>query len=200
MLGVGGAVAFAAMTQTPPSGGSPTSQPSQAGPSSDKPGKPADQPGTQPPAVAPDQRGGEPKAGGVPSPPTQEEVIEAFEKDRPVNVPIAPIEQTGPGDDDGKVRKPRARYPDGFVLIDRPGRISREGQWWVFTFESDSPAFEEPPVRLLPNRMLEHAVYEVEGSPHAVFVVSGEVTDYEGQNYLLLRKLLRRRQMGNLKK
>jgi hypothetical protein len=187
-----GAGAWATYAQTPPPGGTATSQPAGSGAQTGQPGDPAAD-------TPPDQPARTPPGGGTPAPPTQEEVIEAFERDRPAGAPIPPVEAVGgPKSDETKVRKPRARYPDGYVLIDRPGRISREGQWWVFTFESDSPTFEEPPVRLLPNRMLEHAVYEVEGSPHAVFVISGEVTDYEGQNYLLLRKLLRRRVMDNL--
>ena len=37
------------------------------------------------------------------------------------------------------------------------------------------------------------------GTRGVVFVVSGEITDYHGSNYLLLRKVLVRRDMGNFR-
>ncbi|UCG15565.1 MAG: hypothetical protein JSV19_09750 [Phycisphaerales bacterium] len=151
------------------------------------------------PAVKPDQP---PADGTPPSAPSAEEVIKAFEQDRPRNVAIPPVSTTAaaakPADQEGK--RPPTRYPDGYLLIDRAGRVRQDGQWWTFVFESDSPSFEEPPMKLLPNRMLERAVFEVRGAPNIVFIVSGEITDYQGENFMLLRKLLRRRDLGNLKK
>jgi hypothetical protein len=154
------------------------------------------------PAEAPEAA---PPAPPEPAPgqPTAEEVLRAFEQDRPKNAPLMPVEVslTGPnGRQDPLSQRARARYPDGYMLADRAGRISRENQWFVFTFESTSTAFEEPPLKLLPNLMLERAAFEIQGSPNLVFVVSGEITDFNGENYLLLRKLLRRRQLGNLRK
>ena len=143
-----------------------------------------------------------PAEGTPPSVPSAEEVIKAFEQDRPRNVAIPPVSTAvaapKPAEESGK-RAP-TRYPDGYLLIDRAGRVRQDGEWWTFVFESDSPSFEEPPMKLLPNRMLERAVFEVRGAPNIVFIVSGEITDYQGENFMLLRKLLRRRDLGNLKK
>lgn len=90
--------------------------------------------------------------------------------------------------------------PDGSRLVDRPGRLTREGQYFVFSFESRGQGAPERPVRLLPNRLLEDMeVYSEEGSRPVVFIVSGEVTEYRGVNYLLIQKLLVRPETGNLR-
>jgi len=90
--------------------------------------------------------------------------------------------------------------PDGYRLVDRPGRLAREGDYWVFTFENRSRGEAEIPIRLLPNRLLEDMEVVSEGGTKAVvFVVSGEVTEYHGVNYLLIQKLLTRPDLGNLK-
>ncbi len=90
--------------------------------------------------------------------------------------------------------------PDGSRLVDRPGRLTREGEYFVFSFESRGQGAPERPVRLLPNRLLEDMeVYSEEGSRPVVFIVSGEVTEYRGVNYLLIQKLLVRPETGNLR-
>lgn len=90
--------------------------------------------------------------------------------------------------------------PDGYRLVDRTGRLTREGDYYVFSFESRSEQEAEAPMRLLPNRLLEDMEDFSEGGTRSVvFVVSGEVTEYHGVNYLLLQKLLTRPNLGNLK-
>lgn len=90
--------------------------------------------------------------------------------------------------------------PDGYRLVDRPGRMQREGDFWVFSFESRSTQKAEPPIRLLPNRYLEDMeIASAGGTRPVVFLVSGDVTEYHGVNYLLVQKLLLRPDLGNLK-
>ena len=90
--------------------------------------------------------------------------------------------------------------PDGYRLVDRSGRLTREGDYYVFSFESRSEQEAEAPMRLLPNRLLEDMEDFSEGGTRpVVFIVSGEVTEYHGVNYLLLQKLLTRPNLGNLK-
>jgi len=90
--------------------------------------------------------------------------------------------------------------PDGYRLVDRTGRLTREGDYYVFAFESRSEGEAEAPLRLLPNRLLEDMEDFSEGGTRpVVFVVSGEITEYHGVNYLLLQKLLTRPNLGNLK-
>lgn len=86
------------------------------------------------------------------------------------------------------------------MLIDRVGRILPDGHSWVFVFEDigDRPA--NKPVPLLPGRLLESAIQMSQnGTRPAVFIVSGEITLYKGNNHLLLRKLLVRRDLGNIR-
>lgn len=99
------------------------------------------------------------------------------------------------------IATPKQRLlPDGYRLVDRPGRLTREGDYWVFSFEDRGQAAPQLPIRLLPNRLLEDMEQFSEGGlKPAVFVVSGEVTEYHSVNYLLVQKLLTRPDLGNLK-
>lgn len=91
-------------------------------------------------------------------------------------------------------------YPDGYRIVDRPGRLTREGDYYTFSFESRGQGPVEPPVRLLPNRLLEDMEIVTSGATKpVVFLVSGEMTAYHGINYLLVQKLLTQPNLGNLK-
>jgi len=90
--------------------------------------------------------------------------------------------------------------PDGYRIVDRPGRLTRDGDIWLFSFESRSEGPPELPLRLLPNRLLEDMeTVSAGGTNSTVFVVSGEVTEYRGRNYLLMQKMLVRTDLRNLK-
>ncbi|MCG8403989.1 MAG: hypothetical protein MI923_02205 [Phycisphaerales bacterium] len=90
--------------------------------------------------------------------------------------------------------------PDGSRIVDRPGRLTREGDYFTFSFESRGQGAPELPIRLLPNRLLEDMeVISSGGAEPVVFVLSGEVTEYRGVNYLLIQKLLVRPNLGNFK-
>lgn len=90
--------------------------------------------------------------------------------------------------------------PDGSRLVDRPGRLVREGDHFVYSFESRGEGAIDRPIRLLPNRLLEDMEsYSENGLKPMVFIVSGEVTEYHGMNYLLIQKLLVRPDTGNLR-
>ena len=86
-------------------------------------------------------------------------------------------------------------------MADRLVRVllTKNVGWTVAAFEGDN-TLREAPVRLLPCALLERA----EGAAGAVpltgtrFRVSGEITTYKGRRYLLLRKLLPERDMGQL--
>ncbi len=138
-----------------------------------------------------------------------EDILKEFEKERPKARPVLPS-QTGDESTGELVTKTddvrshsQLRLPDGYFLVDRTGRLRKEGDWWVFVFVSDNNPDQspDPPMKLLPNRMLERMVRETQnGTVDADFIVSGEVTDFLGENYLLLRKLMRKRNQGNLSK
>ena len=90
--------------------------------------------------------------------------------------------------------------PDGSRLVDRPGRLTRVAGFFTFSFESRGTGAPELPMRLLPNRLLEDMeIVSAGGERPLVFIVSGEVTEYRGVNYLLVQKLLVRPDLGNLR-
>ncbi|MCB9854997.1 MAG: hypothetical protein H6818_04860 [Phycisphaerales bacterium] len=94
----------------------------------------------------------------------------------------------------------RKLLPDGSRIVDRAGRLTRDGDYLTFTFESRGEGPVEIPLRLLPNRLLEDMELIAEGGRKSVvFVVSGEVTEYRGVNYLMLQKLLIRPDLGNFR-
>jgi hypothetical protein len=99
------------------------------------------------------------------------------------------------------IRPPTAKLlPDGYRLVDRPGRLVRDGDYWVYSIEDRAQGDPEMPVRLLPNRLLEDMErFSAGGTKPVVFVVSGEMTEYHNVNYLLVQKLLTRPELGNLK-
>ena len=139
----------------------------------------------------------------TPKQPSAADVLKAFQQDRPTNQVIRPLTTQRRGtvassaDGAGFANLKR----DGDYLNNRPGRVAKDAAWWMFVFESDSTEAPEPPVRLLPNQQLERIVRETTASNKSViFIVSGEVTLFESQNYLLVRKALRRRSQGNLQK
>ena len=191
---------------------SATASGTQPGPA----GEPEQKPKAQPPA---ETKPAEPPSAGAPEPQAKtqdeddaartprrvssEDILKAFQKDRPTRVPIAPTEGLG-----APAATPEAaptgssrRLPDGFFLVDRVGRLAKDGDWYVFAFEGYSESCPELPMKLLPNQLLERMVLESEGAVSStVFIVSGEVTEFQGENYLLLRKLLRRRNLGNLER
>lgn len=91
-------------------------------------------------------------------------------------------------------------FPDGYRIVDRPGRLAREGDYYTFSFETRTEGPVEIPIRLLPNRLLEDMeIVSAGGTKPIVFIISGEMTTYHGVNYLLVQKLLTRSYIGNLK-
>ncbi|MBU0717943.1 MAG: hypothetical protein KJ749_06820 [Planctomycetes bacterium] len=91
--------------------------------------------------------------------------------------------------------------PDGSPICDRPGRLIAEGDGWTFVFESDRPEYPELPMKLLQNRNVELMVEtSARGTAGLVFIVSGEVTVFEDENFLLARTARLRMDSGNLRK
>jgi hypothetical protein len=82
---------------------------------------------------------------------------------------------------------------EGTSVVDRVGRLARSGdaQQWEFVFEADGQALSDPPVIILPNLKLMAMEDAVGGSRRDLrFRVTGDLTEYRGRNYLLLRKVL----------
>lgn len=150
--------------------------------------------------------------------PTAEEIIHQLMKSKPVRamvLPQADTEKQPPaqvptteGDESADAQaKPllskeekSVPWPEASLLIDRLGRIlAKSDTWWSLAFEDRGRRVNQKPIRLLPNRLLETAIaLSGGGRQGVVFSVSGEVTVYKGHNYLLLRKVLVQRNLGNL--
>jgi hypothetical protein len=97
-------------------------------------------------------------------------------------------------------RQERPLLPDGSTLADRVGRLVRRGNAWFLAFESEGKVLRESPLQILPNRDLEiMEIASANGTRPVKFRVSGEVTEYRGANYLMLRKVLIVQDLGNFK-
>jgi hypothetical protein len=122
-------------------------------------------------------------AGAGPSQTSAEDVLTRLQQQHPEE--IAPISAPPSG---------------GRPLVNRPGRLVRQGDWWTFVFESDHPDHPEPPIKLLPNKSVELMMDVSKRESHGlVFLVSGEKTSFEGQKYLLPTSAMLRIDTGNLR-
>ncbi len=124
----------------------------------------------------------EDNAGGRP---TAEELLEALQRERPVNEVIPPA-SAATGD---WPRPERALWPEGWSMVNRTGYLVRDGRWWTFAFDPDDGT---GPIKVLPNATLEVMVRIVSAAESPVtFMLSGEMTVFQGANYLLARVAMR---------
>lgn len=137
-------------------------------------------------------------AADVASDASVEDVLSALERQR------AGSDPTGP---DGGPNGPQDRavstggFIDGALIVRRAGRLTKDGGRWSFRFEDHSAAGAAP-LAVLPNQSLEIMVHNLDrgiGAGAAVYVVSGETTQFERENYLLIRGVTRVPDTGNLR-
>ncbi len=132
------------------------------------------------------------------TPTTAEELLKAMQEEKPAPRVVAPWSLKDGGGEGGR---PERLLPEGDRISRRPGRLVREDEWWTFVFESDHPDRPEARLSVLPNLVLETMARTVEsGSAGAVWVISGEVTEYRNRNYVLIRDAQRRAATGNLRR
>ena len=86
---------------------------------------------------------------------------------------------------------------EGAYVVERPGHFIVEEGHPKFTFYADGNSTTRRTLELLPNQLLETMEREAEAG-FTEFIISAEVTSYHGENYLLLRKVLRRVGNGNV--
>ena len=144
--------------------------------------------------------------GGQPSQPatskSQEDVLKELLKDT-LPKPLTSPEQ---GSDEVKTPPvkavdPKAKIPfivrEGDVVINRLGRLDKDAKGSaLFVYEADGSSLTEPPLILLPCQKLEQMEGWAKQKPDAKFAVTGEVMVYHNQGYLLLRKVMLYRDMG----
>lgn len=169
-------------------GGQTTAQTSTAKENADPQEKPAEKPAAGADAAPPP----------TPPPATAEQILEEILRRRPQKPAVQPVEEAG---ETGPSGATGPAWPDGWQLISRAGRLVRDGNDWLLAFEGDHPDHPEPPIKLLPNLKLEAMVRETRASDvPPIYVVSGEVTLFFNENYLLVRMAMRRPDSGNLSK
>jgi hypothetical protein len=86
---------------------------------------------------------------------------------------------------------------EGTMVIERPGRLVVDGDRVEFVFSTDEYQRAAKTMEILRNQLLEAMEAEAQRGG-GEFIVSGEITRYRNRNYLLLRKVLRRVDNGNL--
>jgi hypothetical protein len=82
---------------------------------------------------------------------------------------------------------------EGSYLVDRIGRLSREGSQspWQFAFESDGAALADPPVVVLPNLKLMLMEDQLEAAQSDLrFRITGMLTEYRNRNHVLIEKVV----------
>jgi hypothetical protein len=148
--------------------------------------------------------------------PTAEDVVRELMATEPVRAVVMPesLVRTDVSDEDAidvqELEPPTGprmgdpatgQWPEGTLLIDRVGRVVLgDDGWWMLAFEDRGHQARIRPVRLLPNRLLEEALSLSDGGTRGiVFEISGEVTVHRNMRYLLLRKVLIRRDIGNFR-
>lgn len=146
--------------------------------------------------------------------PTAEELINQLMKDKPTRALVFPdeVQPTGTAPASAPVSErpitvspapslERAHWADETLLSDCQARlVPGEAGVWTLAFEDPGKKPTLRPIRILPSKLLETALkLTVGGTKPVVLVVSGEVTAHKGTNYILLRKVLARRNMGNLR-
>ena len=96
---------------------------------------------------------------------------------------------------------PKAKLPltvqEGDRVTHRMGRLGKDAKGTLlFVYEADATDLSEPPLILLPCLKLEQMELLVSKKPNVKFMVTGEVTVYRGKGYLLLRKVMLHRDLG----
>ena len=110
---------------------------------------------------------------------------------RKTKIDAAKVKSVAPGAKGDVIQPATAR-----LIVDRLMTIMKtdNARWRQATFEADN-TLREPPVILLPCRLLAYA--EVQ-PPSATLRITGEITNYKGKRYMLLRKVLIEREMDRL--
>ena len=142
----------------------------------------------EPPVIAPSQKPAGTGGMTVPTPPTAPPPGRAgMDLDPAV---IGPL----PGEAAPTLRR------EGEFLVSRRGRLIRaDGGQQMFVFEADNMDAPEPPMVLQPCRRLQDMEDLVQQRGQSiVFIVSGQVHVYRGQNYLLPTMMTIAVDRGNL--
>jgi len=124
--------------------------------------------------------------------PSAEDVLRTILEAKPKNEPILPT-NTPIGS-----TAARRLLPEGTPITRRAGRLIKDGEWWTYVFESNNPDEPEAPMKVLPSFYLEQMASRAESeSTGTVFIISGFVTVYRGENFILVQMAMTRAGSGN---
>lgn len=130
---------------------------------------------------------------GVAADASAQDVLAALESQRPEGNKV--LERESPS---GARSPGRSPMMEGSLVVRRSGRLMRQAEQWYFV--CDDPVSELREVRLLPNQALEIMEQSATRSQSGLlFIVSGELTQYGSENYLLVRGVTRVLDLGNLR-
>lgn len=87
--------------------------------------------------------------------------------------------------------------PEGTTIAERAGKLVRSGEHWEFQFFRSDVQSGLQGVEILKSAFLDQ-MERLAQTGVTDFVVSGEMTTYRGQNFLLIRKVRRHVDHGNL--
>ena len=110
--------------------------------------------------------------------------------------PLQPLRQppaTGPAAAAGPDAAPAPVMREGSFIVDRVGRMTKstDGAGWQFSFVADGQAMQDPPVVLIPNLKLMLMEDQLKATNRDLkFRVTGQVTEYRGQNYVMVEKVV----------
>jgi len=164
--------------------------------------EPAPRPTTRPapPPVAATQPASAPAAATTrPSGATADDVAGALLGEimgRPVVAPRHPVVPVAPAPSVVRAGEPLPPGP-GRMVIGRLGRLApAAGRWRLLAFEADN-TLREPPVNVLPNEHLRRMelLSQAARRRQVVFNISGEIHQYRGRRFLLVRNAIVRRDM-----
>ena len=114
---------------------------------------------------------------------TAEDLLRALQADRPPSEIIIPASRASI---DPATRDAHLLLPEGTAVVERRGRLVRQGSGWDFLPDDGRP------MTVLPNAQLEVMVALQENSGSEMrFVVSGEAMVFKNLNFLLIRQALR---------
>lgn len=87
--------------------------------------------------------------------------------------------------------------PEGTTIAERSGKLVRSGDHWEFQFYRDDVQPGLQGIEVLKSAFLDQMERLVQKGA-TEFIVSGELTAYRGQNFLLIRKVRRQLDHGNI--
>lgn len=123
---------------------------------------------------------------------------------RPVAVPpgTTPATTNGAGAPGASATEggPAAVLPEGTLIPEFPARLIKSDEGWTIVRESPGDRPTASSYAILPSRLLEVMMSATAGGTRSVvLLVSGQLTEYRGNNYFLVRKVLIRRDQGNIR-